>query len=304
GLVPSNVDRGYILRRLIRRAVRYARNLGIEGHFTSQIAEIVMAHYKDVYPELAKNEKHILAELKKEEEKFSRTLDIGMKESQKLFKLKKAADSYITGAEAFDLYATYGFPIEMTEELAKEQNLKVDLDSFNNELKKHQALSRKGAEQKFKGGLADHSTEVVRYHTATHLLHKALRDVLGNHVEQRGSNITKERLRFDFVHPDKMTPEQIKKVEDIINNKIAEDLKVSWKEMTVDEAKSAGAMGLFEERYGDKVKVYSIGEYSKEICGGPHVRHTAKLGEGGQFKILKEEAVSAGIRRIKAVLAE
>lgn len=294
-LTPSNVDRGYILRRLIRRAVRYARNLGIEGHFAGQIAQVVINNYKDIYTELGKNHERVIQELEKEEEKFSKTLAMGLKEFSKL-------ENHIDGKTAFNLFATYGFPIEITKELAAEKGLTVDESKFNEEMKQHQDLSRKGAEQKFKGGLADHSVESTRYHTATHLLHKALRDTLGTHVEQRGSNITKERLRFDFSHPDKMTPDQIKKVEDTINARIAADLPVSWAEMSVDEAKSQGAMGLFEEKYGDKIKVYSIGDYSKEICGGPHVQHTGELGEAGKFKILKEEAVSAGIRRIKAVL--
>ncbi len=295
GITPSNVDQGYILRRLIRRAVRYGRQLGIEGFFTSKIAEKVIELFRDAYPELEKHRDRIIGELDAEEDKFMRTLQNGLREVEKV-KAQFEASPFIPGETAFYLYESFGFPKELTEETIGK---KVDEAEWEKAMKAHQDLSRQGAEKKFKGGLADHSWETTRLHTATHLLHKALRTVLGAHVEQKGSNITAERLRFDFSHPTKMTPEEIKKTEDLVNEAIARDLPVHFQEMTVDEAKSGGAIGLFEDRYGDKVKVYVVGDYSKEICGGPHVRHTAQV---GRFKIQKEEASSSGIRRIKAVV--
>ncbi len=295
GITPSNVDQGYILRRLIRRAVRYGRQLGIDGFFTSRIAEKVIELFRDAYPELEKNRDRIIGELDAEEDKFMRTLQNGLREVEKV-KAQFEASPFIPGETAFYLYESFGFPKELTEETIGK---KVDESEWEKAMKAHQDLSRQGAEKKFKGGLADHSWETTRLHTATHLLHKALRLVLGDHVEQKGSNITAERLRFDFSHPTKMTPEEIKKTEDLVNEAIARDLPVHFQEMTVDEAKSGGAIGLFEDRYGDKVKVYVVGDYSKEICGGPHVRHTAQV---GRFKIQKEEASSSGIRRIKAVV--
>lgn len=295
GVSPSNVDQGYILRRLIRRAVRYGRSLGIDGFFTSKVAETVIALFKGAYPELEKNRDRVIGDLDAEEDKFSRTLQNGLREAAKL-KEQIEGNVMIPGETAFFLYESFGFPKELTEEVLGK---KVDEASWNRAMKAHQDLSRQGAEKKFKGGLADHSWETTRLHTATHLLHKALRNVLGAHVEQKGSNITAERLRFDFSHPNKMTPEEIKRVEDMVNDAIARDLPVHYQEMTVPEAKSGGAIGLFEDRYGDKVKVYVVGDYSMEICGGPHVRHTAQV---GRFKIQKEEASSAGIRRIKAIV--
>ncbi len=303
GVTPSNVDQGYVLRRLIRRAVRYGRQLGIEGAFTAHIVETVIGMYKDAYPELAANRNRIIDELNAEEDKFSRTLQRGLVEAAKL-KDQYATAVEIPGDAAFNLYETFGFPKELTEEVLGK---KVNEREFEEQFKKHQETSRAGAEQKFAGGLADHSEIVVRMHTATHLLHKALRNVLGDHVEQRGSNITQERLRFDFSHPQKMTPEQLRAVEDMVNAQIAKDLPVHFEMLTVDEAKDAGAIGLFDDKYaqlGNKVKVYMVGDdsrgyFSKEICGGPHVEHTAIV---GTFKILKEEASSAGIRRIKAVV--
>ena len=295
GITPSNVDQGYILRRLIRRAVRYGRQLGIEGFFTSKIAEKVIELFRDAYPELEKNRDRIIGELDAEEDKFMRTLQNGLREVEKV-KAQFEASPFIPGETAFYLYESFGFPKELTEETIGK---KVDESEWEKAMKAHQDLSRQGAEKKFKGGLADHSWETTRLHTATHLLHKALRLVLGDHVEQKGSNITAERLRFDFSHPAQMTPEEIKKTEDLVNEAIARDLPVHFQEMTVDEAKNGGAIGLFEDRYGDKVKVYVVGDYSKEICGGPHVRHTAQV---GRFKIQKEEASSSGIRRIKAVV--
>ncbi len=295
GVLPSNVGQGYVLRRLIRRAVRHGRLLGIEGKFTKNIAEKVIETLKDTYPELEKNGKHTLGEIEREEERFATALDKGMKEFERL--------SNIDGKIAFDLYQSYGFPIELTEELSKERGFVINKNEFESEFKKHQELSRTASAGAFKGGLADHSDEVVKYHTATHLLHKALREVLGDHIEQKGSNLTAERLRFDFSHPQKVTPEEIKKVEARVNEIIRKDLPVKFEMLTVEEAKKKGAIGLFEEKYksiGEKVKVYFVGDYSAEICGGPHVEHTGQIGE---FTITKEEAVAAGVRRIKAVVS-
>ncbi|MBU1446102.1 alanine--tRNA ligase [Patescibacteria group bacterium] len=300
GVTPSNTDQGYVLRRLIRRAIRHAKKLGIQGEFISEIAKIYIDLYKDVYPELEQFKEKIITTLQKEEEQFIRTLDQGEKEFEKILPhLLSNNQKILSGRLAFKLYDTYGFPIEMTVELAKENGLEVDMNGYQEAFDKHQELSRAGAEKKFKGGLADNSEATTAFHTTTHMLHEALRQVLGKHVEQRGSNITAERLRFDFSHPDKMTPEEIKKVEDIINTEIAKNHEVKMEEMTVEEAKAKGAMGLFESKYGEKVKVYSIGDFSVEICGGPHVKNTGEL---GKFKIKKEQSSSSGIRRIKAVL--
>jgi alanyl-tRNA synthetase len=296
-LTPSNVDQGYILRRLIRRAVRYGRQLGIAGSFTATIAQKVVQIFGAAYPELQKNASRIAAELNAEEDKFSRTLQNGLREVDRV-RREVAASGEIPGETAFYLYESFGFPRELTEEVL---GRKVDTASWNAAMKAHQDRSRQGAERKFKGGLADHSWTSTRYHTATHLLHKALRDVLGTHVEQRGSNITAERMRFDFSHPQKMTPAEIQRVEGIVNEAITRDLRVHYEEMTVDQAKARGAIGLFEDRYGDKIKVYVVSDFSSEICGGPHVGHTAQI---GRFRIVKEEASSAGIRRIKAVLED
>lgn len=300
GVAPSNTDQGYVLRRLIRRAIRYAKKMGIEGEFCSEIAKTYVNIYKDVYPELEQFSDKILAELEKEEEQFSRTLTQGEKEFEKMLpNLMKGAKPVLPGRLAFKLYDTYGFPIEMTQELAKENGLEVDVEGYEKAYEKHQELSRAGAKEKFAGGLADHSEQTTKLHTATHLLHQALRNVLGDHVEQKGSNITVDRLRFDFTHPDKMTPEQITEVEKIVNEQIKRELPVSCEEMSVKEAKEKGAIGLFESKYGDTVKVYSMGDYSKEICGGPHVENTKEL---GSFKIKKEQSSSAGVRRIKAII--
>ncbi|MBW1821607.1 MAG: alanine--tRNA ligase, partial [Deltaproteobacteria bacterium] len=291
GIVPSNLEQGYVLRRLIRRAIRYGKKIGIEEQFTHKIAEVVIEKMKDEYPELKKNKDLIVEQLIQEEEKFSKTLEKGLKE----FENRKKID----GKEAFVLFSTYGFPFEMTKELAKEKGIEVDEKEFQKEFEKHQELSRTATTGKFKSGLADDSEQVTKLHTATHLLLAALREVLGNQVTQKGSNITGERLRFDFSHPEKVTPEQIKKVEEIINEQIKKDLPVICEEMSLEEAKERGAVGVFESKYGDRVKVYSIEDFSSEICGGPHVDSTGKL---GSFKIKKEESSSAGIRRIKAIL--
>lgn len=300
GVKPSNIEQGYILRRLIRRVIRHLRKLGIDVSELRNIAKLNIETIKNMYPELDEKQNEILDILDAEKNKFIKTLENGEKEFEKIAnKLKQQGNDTIDPVSAFKLYETYGFPIEITEELAKEQGFKINSEEVQKLYKEHQEKSRLGAEQKFKGGLAEKNEETICYHTATHLLHKALRIVLGDHVAQKGSNITTERLRFDFSHPQKVTPEELKKVEDIVNEQIGRDLKVVCEEMTLEEAKKSGSIGLFENKYGDKVKVYTIGDFSKEICGGPHVEHTGEL---GKFQIKKEEASSAGVRRIKAIL--
>ncbi|VVB75735.1 Alanine--tRNA ligase [Candidatus Tiddalikarchaeum anstoanum] len=292
-VLPSNKDQGYVLRRLIRRAVRHSRTLGVEKGLLTPIAEHYIKEFKNEYPELAKNETLIITELKKEEEKFLETLEKGLHEFNKL------SNKDIIASDAFLLYQSFGFPLEMITELAAEKGIKVDVEGFKKEYAKHQETSKLGSEQKFKGGLADNSTETTKLHTVAHLMLESLNKVLNTSVHQRGSNITPERLRFDFSFDRKMTPEELKKVEDLVNQKIKEGIRVVCKEMSLDDAKKCGARGEFEHKYGEKVKVYLIGEFSKEICGGPHAANTNEL---GHFKILKEEASSAGVRRIKAVL--
>ena len=358
GVSPSNTDQGYILRRLIRRAVRYGMQLGMPEGFTAEVAQVIIDQYKDVYPELTRNSAFVLEQLKLEEARFARTLKQGEKEFDKVYsnalntrallesilaagdkaafaremaqqkKLRPSPDMLpiidaanagdeaalvaalqarmatldtLDGRSAFKLYDTYGFPIEMTRELAAEKGLKVDEEDFAERFKKHQELSHQGADQKFKGGLADHSEETAKLHTATHLLHAALRKVLGDEVAQKGSNITAERLRFDFSFGRKVTKEELDEVEKLVNEAIAAKAPVVCEEMTVPEAKAKGAIGLFESKYGEKVRTYKMGEYSFEICGGPHAGNTGDL---GSFKILKEESSSACVRRIKAVIGK
>lgn len=301
GITPGKVDQPYVLRRIIRRAIREARGLGVTGFFTEELASTVIENYSEAYPELASNAQRIVEEFGREERQFEQTLEKGTKEFEKFIGRvpEHIQNKVVSGKNAFYLYETYGFPIELTEEMAAERGFKVDRKGYDEAYAKHQELSRKGAEQKFKGGLADHSDASARLHTATHLLHAALRKVLGEHVEQKGSNITSERLRFDFSHQDRMTDGQLAQVEELVNKAIGESIRIECGEMSVDEAKAAGAIGLFGDRYGEKVKVYSIGSVSKEICGGPHASNTAEL---GGFKILKEESSSRGVRRIKAVV--
>ena len=299
-ITPSNLGQGYILRRLIRRAVRHGRKLGIEQHFLAELAEIVLEMYKQSYPILYEQRETIIHELNTEEERFFATLKKGEHEFEKMRPgLLKNPKKIIPGRIPFKLYDTYGFPIEITEELAAEHGMTVDRNGFEKAFQKHQELSKQGADKTFKGGLADQSEKTTALHTATHLLHRALREVLGDHVQQKGSNITPERLRFDFVHPDKMTPEEISRVEEIVNEVIDRDLPVTRETMTIEEAREAGALAFFDSKYGEQVKVYSVGDFSKEVCGGPHVEHTAQL---GHFKIKKEQSSSAGVRRIRAVL--
>lgn len=297
---PSNIDRGYILRRLIRRMIRHMNKLQISLDELGNLISFNISILKEMYPELEKEEITIKQVIEEEKVKFVKTLDKGEKEFEKaLQKAKEQGEKQIEGNIVFRLYDTYGFPPEVTEELAKENDFSIDKKEFERLFKEHQEKSRKGAEQKFKGGLAEQNEQTIAYHTATHLLHQALRIVLGDHVKQSGSNITSERLRFDFTHPQKMTKEEIQEVEDLVNKQIQKDLPVVCEEMSYEEAKKAGAIGLFTDKYGDRVKVYTIGDFSKEICGGPHVTHT---GDMGTFKIKKEESSSSGIRRIKAVL--
>jgi alanyl-tRNA synthetase len=301
GVRPGNVDQGYVLRRLIRRAIRQARLLGMAEPFTPVLAEVVVNEYGDVYPELKTNRDDICQSLAAEEEQFAGTLERGTREFNKLVDAfpPHVERKVISGRKAFFLYETYGFPLELTMEMAAERGFEVDVKGYEKAYQKHQEQSRSGAQQKFKGGLADASEQTARLHTATHLMHEALRQVLGDHVKQAGSNITAQRLRFDFTHDEKVNREQLDEVERIVNDVIQKDLPIDCTEMSVEQAKQQGAVGLFEERYGDRVKVYSIGDFSKEICGGPHA---ARTGELGHFKIRKEESSSRGVRRIKAVL--
>jgi len=300
GVTPSNLGQGYILRRLVRRSIRHGRKLGLEGSFLGELAKVVVAIYGGFYGELVERQAMIVDELGKEEGRFSETLKKGEHEFDKLLpNLQKNPQKPIPGRVAFRLYDTYGFPIELTEELAREHGMTVDRAGFEEAFQKHQELSKAGAEKVFKGGLADNSEMTTRLHTATHLLHTALRQVLGDHVAQKGSNITVERLRFDFVHPAPMTEAEVRKVEAIVNEQIRRDLPVTMETMTIEEARQAGAIALFGEKYGEKVKVYTVGDFSKEVCGGPHVERTGVL---GKFTIQKEQSSSAGVRRIRAVL--
>ena len=297
---PSNIDRGYVLRRLIRRMIRHMNKLQIDLSELSNLIDINVDNLKEMYPELEQNREIIENVINEEKDKFVKTLTHGEREFQKeMQKAKENGKTEIDAKVVFRLYDTYGFPPEVTKELADENGMTVDLKGFEKLFKEHQEKSRQGSTQKFKGGLADQNEKTIAYHTATHLLHQALRTVLGDHVKQSGSNITEERLRFDFTHPQKMTKEEIQKVEDLVNEQIKRDLPVTCEEMSYEDAKKSGAIGLFTDKYGDKVKVYTIGDFSKEICGGPHVTHT---GDMGRFKIKKEESSSSGIRRIKAVL--
>ncbi len=287
GVEPSNLGRGYVLRRLIRRAIRHGKLLGIEKDFTTDIAQAVINIYKNVYPEVEQNKEKIFYELRNEEKRFKETLEKGLKEFEK-------------GTDPFILFTTYGFPIELTQEMAKERGIEVDIEKFNKQLKFHQELSRTASAGMFKGGLADASEQTIKYHTATHLLLAALRKVFGdNNIIQKGSNITLERLRFDFNYPQKLTNEQIQEIENLVNEKIKEEIPVQMAEMPKNEALKIVKISFDTSKYGDIVKVYKIGDFSIELCGGPHVENTEEL---GKFKIIKEEASSAGVRRIKAVL--
>jgi len=298
GITPGNVDQGYVLRRLIRRSLRFARKLELDAASLAEISKVYIDQYAPYYGELRQNEHKIIEELNKETEKFEKTLNQGLREFEKL--LKYIQDKRISGKAAFKLYDTYGFPIEITVELAKENGIIVDMEGFENAYKEHQAKSHAGAEQKFKGGLADHTEETSKLHTATHLLNAALKKVLNDDtIQQKGSNITAERLRFDFNFPRPLTPEEIAQVEEEVNKAIQAGYDVVCEEMPLEKAKEKGAVGVFSDRYEANVKVYSIGNYSMEICGGPHAANTRDL---ENFKIVKEQSSSSGVRRIKAVI--
>jgi alanyl-tRNA synthetase len=300
GASPSNVEAGYVVRRLIRRAVRYGRDVDIRQSFCAGLSNVVVDIFAPAYPELAQNRERIADEIEREEGKFKGTLERGLREYQKVTqRTHDKSASALSATDAFDLFETFGFPLPFTVELAREQGLAVDEAGFEALYKAHQEISRRGMEQKFKGGLADHTEETTCLHTATHLLHQALRQVLGPTVRQMGSNITSDRLRFDFSYTDKLTREQIEQVEAIVNEQIAHNLPVSVEVMPSNQALESGALAFFGEKYGDQVKVYSIGSFSKEVCGGPHVTHTGTL---GHFKITKQESVGQGIRRVRAIL--
>ncbi len=296
GVGPSNVDQGYILRRYIRRTIRHGKKVGMPAKFCLPVVDTIIDMYKEEYPIITEKRAFIREELSKEEEKFERTLEKGLKEFEKM-----AGHGNISGKDAFLLFQSYGFPLEMTEEMADEKKITVDTETFLKEYEEHQKLSRSGAEKKFKGGLADLSPEVIKMHTATHILNEALRKVISKDICQRGSNITLERLRFDFSFERKLTPEEIKKVETEVNRVINADYKVTRKEMARAEAEKLDAQKEFGQKYPEKVSVYFVGDYSKEFCGGPHVQHTQEI--GGHFKIIKEESVAAGVRRIKAIVS-
>jgi len=292
-VVPSNLEHGYVLRRVIRRAIRHGKLIGINNMFCSIIAKEIIKINKKEYPTLEENRDFILKELEKEEERFDKTIMQGLR----IF--NKICGKDISGKNAFLLFQSYGFPIEMTVELAKEKKIKVDVKGYEKELEKHQELSRTATKGKFASGLADHSDKTVKLHTAAHLLHAALQKVLGKNCEQKGSNINPERLRFDFKFDRRLEDDEVKKIEDLVNSIIEEGIAVKREEMTVEEAKRLGAMGEFEHKYGENVFVYSVGNFSKEICSGPHVGNTSEL---GKFKIIKQDSVGSGVRRIKAVL--
>ena len=307
GAIPSNTERGYVLRRLLRRAIKYGKKIEMPNNFLIQLAEIVINIYGETYPELEANRNNILDEIKKEGDSFEKNLKNGL---LKINNLAQAhPDHRLTGLDLFILFSTYGFPIELSIEEIKERHIEfapdelTAIESFNKLMESHKKLSRTASAGKFKGGLADASEETTRLHTVAHLLLESLRRVLGDHIYQKGSNINAERLRFDFSHPDKLTDEEKQKVEDLVNEQIQKKLPVNCEEMSLEEAKKINAMGVFENKYGERVKVYTIGKdndiFSKEICGGPHVKNISEL---GKFKIKKEQSSSSGVRRIKAVL--
>ncbi len=303
GVTPSNLGQGYVLRRILRRAIRYGKLINLQSGFLVSLIDIVVEKYKDVYPELIKNNEIIKSGIREEEQKFEKTLQSGLKKIEELLELKHS--EILTVNEVFDLYQSYGFPIELTEEIANERGFKIDKQGIEDLIKKHQEMSRAGAEKKFGGVGKDAGEEGAKLHTATHLLHSALRKILGTHVEQMGSDINMERLRFDFKHPQKLTAEEIKQIEYLINQKIKQDLLIKKQEMPLSEALNSGALAFFKEKYPDTVKVWTAYDpttneiFSKEICAGPHAESTGKL---GCFKITKEESSSAGVRRIKAIL--
>lgn len=302
GVVPGNVERNYISRRLIRRAVRSGHALGMAAPFTAEIGAAVIARFGGVYPELTQQAEMILGELTREEERFGQTLARGLREFDRVEReLRAAGATVVPGEQVFRLFDTYGFPPTLTAELAREHGLEADMAGYEEHFRHHQEQSRAANQEKFAGGLADHSARTTQLHTATHLLQQALRDVLGDHVHQLGSNITTERLRFDFSHPTRLSPDEIRQVEEHVNAQIARDLPVSMALMPLQEALAEGALAFFGERYPETVKVYRIGDYSLEVCGGPHVPHTLGM---GRFRILKAESIGQGVQRIRADLVE
>ncbi|AGI47421.1 alanyl-tRNA synthetase [Thermoplasmatales archaeon BRNA1] len=300
GVVPAKIGGGYILRRLIRRASRYMSQLEIEGVRMKEVAEVIVRDYSAAYSELRENEANIYATLSAEEEKFHNTLRKGLRKLDQVI-AAQSDNKVLDGAAVFQLYDTFGFPIELTKELAEEKGFQVDVDDFNGRFKQHQDTSRSDSSQTFKGGLADHNVETTKLHTATHLLNAALRNLVDAGIRQKGSNITAERLRFDFNFDRKLEPEELEKIEKYVNDAIKADIPVVCEEMTLEDARKRGAIGVFDSKYGEKVKVYTIGDVSCEICGGPHVEHTGEL-QG--FKIQKEQSSAAGVRRIKAVVGK
>lgn len=302
GAQPSNVEAGYVVRRMVRRAVRFGRELGIQENFCARLSLVVVELLGDIYPELVRNAEFSADALDREETRFKQTLERGLKQVQKVVeRTQSTGGQQVSGAEAFDLFETYGFPIELTVELTAEQGLGVDQEGFARKYAAHREQSRQAEGVRFRGGLADHAVETTRLHTASHLLQAALRQVLGSGVRQMGSNITVERLRFDFSHNERLSDEQLAQVEALVNQQIQRDLPVSMEMTTLEQALAGGALAFFGEKYGMQVKVYTIGDFSKEVCGGPHVAHTAEL---GRFRIAKQEAVGQGIRRIRAVLED
>jgi alanyl-tRNA synthetase len=295
GIVPLNTEQGYVLRRMIRKAIRHGKLMGIENEFLSSISEMVIEMYSEEYPHLESKGETIVSELQREYKKFNNTLQKGL---NRFYRIAEN-NNRISGEDAFLLYQSFGFPIEIIRELGEENNIMVDVEGFNEEFEKHQEVSRAGAEKRFGSGLADKSEKTVRLHTATHLLNEALRQVLGEEVEQKGSNITPERLRFDFNFHRKLSEEELIEVEDLVNEQIKKGIPVKKIETTFEKASEMGAQAVFEQRYSDKISVFSIGDFSLEVCSGPHVKNTAEL---GHFKILKESSISAGVRRIRATL--
>ena len=301
GVLPSKEDRGYVLRRLLRRAMRYSRVLNAEVNFLTSLSRVVVDLYKHIYPELDRQQNDILTIIQNEEEKFRINLRAGLKRFKKLVLLAKAENKKVLDSKkTFQLYDTYGFPFELTKEMAEEQGFAVDQAGFKKEFERHRKISRAGVKKKF-GGVGEWGEKAAPQHTATHLLHQALRDVLGSRVQQAGSDLTPERLRFDFTYPQGLTQKQIKKLEQIVNSKIKQELKVTIKEMPFDKAIKSGALAFFKEKYPKIVKVYSVGDYSKEVCGGPHVKNTREI---KSFKIIKEQSGGAGVRRIRAITQE
>ncbi len=300
GVLPGNVEQGYICRRLIRRAVRCGHELNLPSTFIAEVAQAVITRYGSIYPELEERRSIILSELKREEERFRQTLSRGLREFYKQEeKLHQRGETILPGAIVFRLFDTFGFPPSLTAELGQERGLIADLDGFNVLFKEHQERSRQANQKRFAGGLSDHSQRTTQLHTATHLLQQALRDVLGTHVHQVGSNITQERLRFDFSHPTKLTSDEIQRIEEIVNQQIMRDLQTTMEVMPLQQALDQGALAFFGDRYGDVVKVYKIGDYSMEVCGGPHVQHTGGM---GRFHIIKAETIGQGVQRIRADL--